>query len=596
MKKEYFLATTALENFWDPNKTILFLGEWCLDSNRKNYWQKLDGLHLENYLSDNKERDFACKDINKIYEQALPQIADILNTIHGTDHRLHYWRIVLGPWLHTYITSFYDRFKMISYALKEYPDLTTITLSPKSFVVPQDTNEFNRGLSSDLLNLQIFSKIFLYLKKDFPSKSLKFNLGDTFVSSPLSWKQHFFGSITNVYRFIVIRLIKNPVVISNSYFSKRTELYLITKFFGRIFSTLGMHSEYQLNDYDFDKREKLKQISLDNDDNFLKCLSSLIYSDIPKCFIEGYEELCLVGKKNYPPFPAAIFSSNSWWYDEIFKLWAAECSQNGIPLHGTPHGGGFGVRLYMPSLEHETKILDYYYSWGWNRENCNAEVISMPATKLMSISHIGASNSKSGVLWVTTASPRYVAFEFPFTSPESYRDYLSWHNRFVKSLSAKVLKVTSLRPHPQDYGWNVVDRIKEHSSIKIVDSSKVSFAESITSCRLYVCDHLSTTLTEALAANKPTILFWDPSLNKEHPDEEKYLESLRSKGILFNTPEAAAEAVDNVYDDVESWWNDLDRQKAINIFKERHCKSSPRASKIWFQELQKISISKNKDS
>jgi len=78
---------------------------------------------------------------------------------------------------------------------------------------------------------------------------------------------------------------------------------------------------------------------------------------------------------------------------------------------------------------------------------------------------------------------------------------------------------------------------------------------SLENCRLYVCDHLSTTFAEALAANKPTVLFCNPETNRLRLDAQPYFDLLRNSGILFDTPETAASAVAAVYGDVEAWWN-----------------------------------------
>jgi putative transferase (TIGR04331 family) len=597
MKKKYFLVTTSLEEFWDPEQPLLFLGAWCLRFDRRSYWTLLDGHQVESYLHDAAEAHITYRRIDDVYERILPIVAEALNTIHKTQYSLRYWRLVVGPWLHRYLTGVYDRFERIMCALQEFPDLTTTVLSEKSFVVPQDTNEFNRRFSEDMYNLQIYSKILWFLGKKFPEKAAQQEPSLKFKAVPSrSWKQNLFSTITDVYRFLVIKLVSHPIVISNSYFPKVVELRLFVKLFGGIFTTRGMKQQNMQYQYDNDLRKTLKHMSF-GDDAFSKCLSDMLFSDIPKCFVEGYKSIVELGKKKYPSSPKMIFSANSWWCDEVFKCWAANCAENGILLLGTAHGGNYGTSLDMPNLKHETKIVDYYYSWGWGREDCHSTIIPMPAPKLMDSKNVDADNDKSGILWATTVVPRYVMFGFPLTAPELYQEYLLWHKRFALSLSNKVLPAIYLRAHPLghgwlDHGWNVLSRIKEYFPNLRLDSPKKPFLESIGNCRLFVCDHLSTAYVEALAINKPTILFWSPETNKLTPEAEQYFELLRSVGVLFDSPEAAAEAVNNVYGDVESWWNDPERQKAVSVFRDKFCRRSPDATHMWAQEFRRMAFDK----
>jgi putative transferase (TIGR04331 family) len=111
------------------------------------------------------------------------------------------------------------------------------------------------------------------------------------------------------------------------------------------------------------------------------------------------------------------------------------------------------------------------------------------------------------------------------------------------------------------------------------------FQKSLENCRLYVCDHLSTTFAEALAANKPTVLFCNPQTNKLRPEAQPYFDLLRGCGILCDTPEAAASIVASVYDDVETWWGTPERQAAVRLFCARFARTSPDAISLWSNEL-----------
>ncbi len=50
-----FLATTALEEFWDTTMPMIFLGEWCRRYSRKSYWEPLGGQIMETPWSESKK-------------------------------------------------------------------------------------------------------------------------------------------------------------------------------------------------------------------------------------------------------------------------------------------------------------------------------------------------------------------------------------------------------------------------------------------------------------------------------------------------------------------------------------------------------------
>ena len=73
-------------------------------------------------------------------------------------------------------------------------------------------------------------------------------------------------------------------------------------------------------------------------------------------------------------------------------------------------------------------------------------------------------------------------------------------------------------------------------------------------CRLLVLDHAGTTLAQALAANIPFLLYWNPETASFTPEALPLLGKLREAGILHDTPESAAAKAAEVWGDVPGWW------------------------------------------
>jgi putative transferase (TIGR04331 family) len=284
--------------------------------------------------------------------------------------------------------------------------------------------------------------------------------------------------------------------------------------------------------------------------------------------------------------PAAVLSANAWHYDEPFKRWVADGAETGSLLLGVQHGGNYGIDEYAPSEDHETAITDRYYTWGWTREDVRATTTPMPAPKLMTREELPADAEAEGVLFVAT-----VASSYPTqlnTGPERFARYLARQSEFLSALPAEVAAVMRVRPHRESLGWDIAERIADaHPEIPI-ESWEVPFAESMKACRVFVCDHLSTTFVEALAANKPAVLFWDPAETKVRAEAAAIFEELREAGILFDDPAAAVSAVAEAYADVVTWWRDPMRVAAVAAFRERFARTDPHAIELWAAELRGV--------
>lgn len=583
---EVFLVTTALEEFWDATKPIVFLGEWCLLYERRSYWQALDSKLLSSPYNSADAAENAYCYVNRIYEQLLPLLGEALNSIHGKSHSSRYWRILIGPWLQSYLSVTYDRFVCIRHALDQYPGLTTIGLPEESFVVPIDTLDFACFLSEDSYNLQLYTKILSALRVEFSRSKAEVPrnpLYDKFVGN--SWGRKAISHAVKTFASVGAKF-SNTILLRYSYFSKRVELQLIARNIGRILPSWNQMNPCPRFKCDSEKRNALRAIEI-GDSEFEQCVSAMLFSDMPQCFLEGFHAVKDNACENYPKHVHAIFSANGWYYDEAFKQWAAMSADEGALLAGTQHGGNYGALTLMPSENHETAIVDYYYSWGWERIDCAAKVIPMPATKLAGRKEIGADNSKKGILWGATAAPRYV-IQFPFL-PAHFQEYLAWQKRFAHALPQEVMPDIRFRAHYENHAWGTVERMRNCVPDIQIESWDVTFQASLKNCRLYVCDHLSTTFSEALAANKPAVLFCNPETNSMRPEAQPYFDLLRAGGILFDTPEAAATMVAAVYDDVETWWNAAERQKTVRTFCEQFARTSPDAITLWGNEFKRVS-------
>jgi putative transferase (TIGR04331 family) len=573
-----FLATIAIEEFWDTSKPIVFLGEWCRRFSRRDRWQPLNAVVLPSPFDDIEKLTDAVVYSGRVYERMLKELTVVLNTIHNKKHSDRYWRIVIGPWLFHYIDVCYDRYASLKNALSEYPDFETIGLADQCFVVAKDTLSYIDLICDDKYNLQIYTRMLNELGKSFNVKHL--DLSD---KSERILSQRVFSKNNLLHTLFRLGARRNfKIVELDSYFTIFVKCILFIKTAGRFQPFIKKIDGAESAAVDESLRSKITIGEL-YDNEFESILSHMLPHDIPQCFLETYASTERVMQKKYPSCPDVIFSTVSYYFDECFKQWAAASSEQRTLLIGIQHGGNYGSEAFMPTLEHEIAITDRYYSWGWHSCELPLKISPMPATKLVGRKTIGASNQKDGILFACTTLPRYL-YRIQIFNNAIFPEYLNWQYRFVRSLDPFIRDRVSVRLF-HDYGWDLRDRWQDHFPDVKIENMEIPFLKSMASCRIFVCDHLSTVHAEALSADKPTLLFWNPASIKLKDEVIPYYDELRASGILHDSPESAAEMLIRIYEDVEGWWHASERTSALKRFNDRFARTSTHAIKEWAREL-----------
>lgn len=569
---------TALEDFWDQSMPIIFLGEWCLRYSRKHIWQRYKGkIVYYGWLSYGEfEKD--CLYIEQFYEEIIVSISDILNQIHSTNFSTQYWRIMIGPWLQWYITTAYDHYRALKFASEQYINIITIGLDSRDYVVPIDTIDFVWRCQDDSYNLQIFTNIAI---------RMGWKLSFKRHTQPAAYCENGFNStkIKNIIFRLAFGKYKKKIVCNLEYFSRASFLKLslfsqmrIVKYYHQTKNTLDSITTNQLL-----RTKCCCELKQEGQDQFKNIVTTMIFGDMPLVFLEGYKVFNPTEQKDVNDRPKAIFSANAWYFDEHFKYWAAYWRECGVPLLGTQHGGNYGSTLVHESEKHERRITDKYYSWGWQGDG----VKPMPPSKLAGRRPIGASNRKKGILFVTNIEARYlwsissITYHFP--------DYINSQFIFMKSLGEGLIDQVILRLHREDMGWDLRLRWKDFYPQVYIDDWSTPLLERLQTCKLYVCDHLSTTFLEALSANVPTILFWRQNYFLLREDAKIFYNELHKVGILHYSPEDAAQWVEKVYPDVEAWWNDSKIQEVREKFCNNFANTSDNYIKEWASELMNVS-------
>ena len=576
-----FLVTTADQRFWKMDKPVLFLGDWCKLFSQRSIWEKLSYEVLPYHWDDRKKlyRDYLYLD--KLYEQTLIQMKDLLNQIHGVEHSLRYWRIVVGPWLYYFIPILYDRYQSVISAIESRKVTDTLICRyDETRWLPRDFSCFLKWFVNDDYNHYIYSRIIEFTGRmpfDIVGMEDEDNNKERTgsIKSPFAPKQILRKLITRYEKFIPDRF--NQIVLISSYLNTfdLIKLQLSLEQIPYLFPPDVAIPESRV---DLAAREKLSLKLSGNE--FEQLVGKMIKEQIPLIYVEGYAQMNERLLKAYPKKPKVIFTAAAFFMNEAFKLWAAHHVDQGVKLVGTQHGGLYGIARWYADEAHETHIYDKYYTWGW-KSDVYKNTKPFPSLRLNRLSKSVCPKENGQILSALVAFPRY--FYQIYSVPVAASNGLSYFDdqmRFVRKLSEENQKLLLVRLYPIDYGWNQMERW--HYKLPEINCycGDKSMAEQLTESRLFIGTYNGTTYIETFVANFPTVLFWNPDHWELRPSAQSYYDELRNVGILHETPESAAAKVNEISHDPISWW----QQPQVQQAKDKFCFQFARTSDNWLKE------------
>ena len=595
-----FLATTALDQFWDKSKKILFLGPWCLLYQKRSEWSNLDFQVMESPWTDREQFYKAAGYTDAIYEQSLRVLTDYLNAIHKTKYSERYWRILIGPWLIRYIHSLYDRYCHIHSAFQNHDPLETWCLSSECFITPQNISHFIDLYVDDFYNLQLYSQItgfmgynFLTIQFHHQMSSGKNDIKNRKVISKIEetvkcQTKRFCATINDLIarrkKILLCGLYIPRSVVWKIVYASQFQAWPFEKQWDRYWPNL----EY----LDYKAREGLGDLPAS--DNFSKLLVQTLPINFPILYLEGYQKSREQVLQEWKKFPKVLMSSVSWYFNEYFKLLAAEACERGTLLLACQHGGGYGSGK-IPVETHEIKVSDMFYSWGWRSNEYSNKVKPLPTPRLSgSLLRSLSSNrlARETILFVTTNHPRYLYYFYSCPVGLQFEDYCEMRKDFIHSLSPEYRNMLLFRLYPTDYGRFQKDRLREEFPYLRFDNHRLSLAKQLLKVRIVVIDHPMTSFLETLSYNFPCILFWNPNYWEMRNEAVRFFEGLRQAGILFDSAESAAVKLMEVYDDPLRWWSSAEVQSARKTFITRFALGSNEWLKAWINELRVASNKK----
>ena len=140
--------------------------------------------------------------------------------------------------------------------------------------------------------------------------------------------------------------------------------------------------------------------------------------------------------------------------------------------------------------------------------------------------------------------------------------YLDNQNIFFQNIDSNIKN--KLRLRYKLHGTLSKKSLSNH--VSNLRESKKTYKQDLNRARILVSTSCSTTILESLALNIPTVSFFDADSDRLNNHASKYFDMLADVGILHYDPLSAANFINSIWDDVETWWRSEKVKKAKRIF------------------------------
>jgi putative transferase (TIGR04331 family) len=570
-----YLITTADERSWKFDRPVLFLGEWCRLYHRKEVWSGMEAQVVGPFGLEKNQKEKDRSYVQVLANQLLIELAGALNEFHKTNHNQRYWNIVLGYWLQRYVSVAFNRYFSIEKAFKEYEISGTVIFDlPNYTLATFNSLDFLWALYDNVWNHIFYARVLTFLGLGNSELQATSDNGNNFYKSEnnVATERGLRAGIYRYWDLFFRNLSRNrDAFVMGSYlpFSYAAQLQLSLGQFPGFWAS-PKPPKAQVNP---DLRSNLK-IELSGFNGFELFVRKMLIEVLPTCYLEGYVQLVRQTRLlPWPSKPKFIFTSSNFDMDEVFKVWTAQKVEEGYKYFIGQHGNLYGTWIYHNCDIPEFSTPDKFISWGWG--NGNPKIVPAFIFKTVNQKQV-KKVSQGGLLLIERCIYNRLATYDRYINHDIYQKE---QFRFVDSLPENIQQLLTVRLFRHKLGnqsWSDEQRWKDYDPSIKLDLGSINIWKIIRKNRLTVFSYDSTGFLEMLSLNMPTISFWNGLFDEILPEAIPYYELLKDAGILWETPEDAAEFITLNWDRLEDWWFSKRVQDARIVFCDKYAKTVAR--------------------
>jgi putative transferase (TIGR04331 family) len=579
------LITVADERCWPFDRPAIFLGQWCLNYDRRHVWQAMDAIVAAPYGLGQAAKDADRAEALVLEARLSSTLCSQLNQFHGVRYSDRFWKIVCGHWLRRYVNVMLNRVRTLEQCFRENDISGTTALPRDSYLLAtQDSYAAIFAFNDDRWNNALTLRI-LDLMDELPCP-VEFVSGGganqfrlALSPTPSTPKKKVLGWCYRQVRKLATHLVRpDDAMLINTYLPIKEETKLQLSLGGcpQFWQSPTVNTEEKP---DPELRRKLAVGMVTASDSQLeKILRGLVFELLPVCYLEGFSSLDrMVRNQPWPARPKFIFTSNNFDTNEVFKLWAAKKAESGLSYVIGQHGNNYGTHRYLNETVEEI-VADKFLTWGWT----DGLPQHIPAFIFKTAGRAAqACNPCGGLLLIEVCLEHRLS---TWDVTHEFKAYFEDQQKFILNLRAHPRSVLTVRLHGgyRAQQWQEPLRWAEFSSDLSVETGALDIRDLIRENRLVVHSYDSTGILETLSQNIPTLAFWQNDFEHLRDSARPYYQTLVDAGIVHLTAESAASKVNEIWEDVEGWWASAPIQDARKNFCGRYartCKNAVREIK-----------------
>jgi putative transferase (TIGR04331 family) len=551
---------------YDSKKDIL-LGPWCVLGKEKVYPDINKIEFAPDPITSLEEMRYSESLTRNFAESYLPILAGELNNKLGVNHSDQFWRIILMPWLLTLVQITWLKQRLINNFIKAHKD-EEIFVELIDNSIKWDYENHSDFMMNGVNNIEFSHWLF--------SRLIENNI-------PENWKISY-RKCTIKKHYDVAKLLNPTLKVRIA-----EKLEVLFPLFGingiNVFEAILFEIVNKIKIRRIKEQEPIIKTSYNRSNNDIQWnldWDSIVKNIFPKDF------LSITHKQKTPyKFRGVLFGTSGILHHDFKKrLKLALSVDSGAQLIGIQHGGAYGtfaVHSLVSAVEYGNSHK--FFSWGWEKTSYQKEKIIPVSSPYLS--KLRYSSKTEDIIFV---SGIFAVLPVRINSFKQPNQVIKERNEiflFIKSLNDKLLSNFFYRPSfSLDVGGppSILDEEFINSNFPSVRMIKGDLHTYTMKSKLLIINQPGTTFHIAMAANIPTICYWNPEFYWIDKKADPYFKALREVGITYDNPIDSAKKANKIWNDVNSWWQNPVLQKARTDWVWNYA----RTSKHWRREWIKI--------
>ena len=325
--------------------------------------------------------------------------------------------------------------------------------------------------------------------------------------------------------------------------------------------------------------------------SFLEYLDFFLNATRPAAYGKSFSALEEKAKKNRY-YPGRLFVTNTISFVEERRFVCAFALEADEKLIEPQHGGNQSVSITHPWTALSAEHCFAHLTWGWTyQEGMPGNNVPCSLPILGNIAGKHRAETDKAIFVGTRINLNGVRFD---SMPNGVLAlaYRRLKVQFIEALPGQVRENLFYRPYSRGFS-TLSDQAYLEEKFPDLAYLLGPLMPELLRCRLLVLDHVGTTLAFALAANVPTVCYWDPEVWPITQEAQAAFVRLKACGVLFENPQSAASHIGEIWHDVPGWWQSPTVASAVAQWRDAFANSSPHWRVGLLKTLYKLSAASN---